>query len=199
MIILSVSVGDTCRLYKKCKICGETKYLKKFQKTGGRRSSPSSRRSFCRDCKGRRHERILVPRQEYKFDTSLLEPFQKLVIRGRSTRGYRYENIISYDKAKVLVEEGAAGIVHSKLIHNFFNRNSLKKFILERDSYTCHYCSFYGDTIDHKVPKSKGGASTPANCVCACIECNRNKKDLKYEVYIDMVVCPNRSGTSTKV
>ncbi|MEL3958175.1 HNH endonuclease [Caldifermentibacillus hisashii] len=183
---MGVSVGDTCRLYKKCKICGETKYLKEFQTTGGRRGNPSKRKSFCRNCKNRRHERILGLRLEYKFDTSLLDPFKDIIIRGRSTSGFRYENIISFDRAKKLVEEEAAGIIHSTLIHNFFNWKSLRQFVLERDCYTCHYCGFYGDTIDHKVPKSKGGASTPVNCVCACIKCNRQKGDTGYEEYIDM-------------
>src|SRR5690606_41881989 len=58
------------------------------------------------DCKDRRHERILGPRQEYNFDTSSLDPFKEIVIRGRSASGFRYEDIISYDRAKKLVEEG---------------------------------------------------------------------------------------------
>jgi len=79
---LGVSIGDTCRLYKTCKICGETKYIKKFETTGGRRSNPSKRKSYCPACKKRRHERILDLRLEYKFDTSLLDPFKEIVIRG---------------------------------------------------------------------------------------------------------------------
>lgn len=85
------------------------------------------------------------------------------------------------------MEEGAVGKVHSNLIHNFFNWKFVREFVLERDGYTCHYCGFYGDTIDHKVPNSKGGARTPNNCVCACIECNRNKADIGYEEYINNV------------
>ncbi|MGY0694072.1 hypothetical protein ACW2QC_15040 [Virgibacillus sp. FSP13] len=118
--MVGVSIGDSCRIYKKCKICGETKYVKRFQTTGGRRRNPSKRKSYCRDCKDRRHERILDPWQEYKFDTSMLDTTKEIIIRGRNSNDYRYENIISYDKAKKLVEEGAAGIVHSTLIHNFF-------------------------------------------------------------------------------
>lgn len=186
-IKVSASIGDACRLYKKCKICGETKYLKEFQTTGGRRSNPTKRKSFCRDCKDRRHERILGPRQEYTFDTSQLDVTKDIIIRGRNTSDYRYENILSYDKAKKLVEEGAVGIVHRTLIHHFFNRKTLKKYVLERDSYTCHYCGFYGDTIDHKVPRAKGGLSTPKNCVCACIQCNRDKDDMEYEEFIGSV------------
>lgn len=181
---MCVSIGDACRLYKRCKICGETKYVKKFQTTGGKKSNPSKRKSYCRDCKDRRHEKILDPKQEYKFDTLLLDATKEIIIRGRNLSDYRYENIISFEKAKKLVEERAAGIVHSTLIHHFFNKKTLKKFVLERDGYTCHYCGFYGDTIDHKIPKSKGGLSTPKNCVCSCLECNHEKADIKYEEYI---------------
>ncbi|WP_254843913.1 HNH endonuclease [Virgibacillus dokdonensis] len=184
---MGVSVGDACRIYKKCKICRETKYVKEFQAKGGRKANPTKRKSFCRDCKDRRHEVILGPRLEYSFDTSILDASKEITIRGRSASNYRYENIINYNRAKKLVEEGAAGIVHSTLIHNFFNWKSLREFVLERDRYTCHYCGFYGDTIDHKVPKSKDGASTPFNCVCACLECNLYKGDIGYGEYINKV------------
>ncbi|WP_088051609.1 HNH endonuclease [Virgibacillus dakarensis] len=184
---MSVSIGDACRLYKKCKICGETKYVKRFQTTGGRKANPTKRKSFCGDCKNRRHEVILGPKQEYGFDTSLLNPSKQITIRGRNPNNHRYKSNVSYDKAKQLVKEGAAGIVHSTLIHHFFNRKTLKKFVLVRDGYTCHYCGFYGNTIDHKTPRSKEGLSTPKNCVCACIKCNRNKDDLRYERYISIV------------
>lgn len=189
VFILGVSIGDTCRLYKKCKICGETKYLKSFQSTGGKWSNPSKRKSYCWKCKERRHKRRLGPREdlEYKFDTSLLDATKEIIIRGHDSSGYRYENFISYDKAKKLVEEGAAGIFHSTLIHHFYNRKTFKNYILERDRHTCHYCGSFGDTIDHKVPKSKGGLSTPKNCFCACLKCNREKGVMGYEEYINIV------------
>lgn len=52
-----------------------------------------------------------------------------------------------------------------------------KKSILVRDGFRCAYCGD-GDTkltIDHIVPKSKGGKSTFENCVAACRECNNRK------------------------
>uniref|UniRef100_UPI0030168E15 HNH endonuclease n=1 Tax=Oceanobacillus massiliensis TaxID=1465765 RepID=UPI0030168E15 len=59
---------------------------------------------------------------------------------------------------------------------------------LERDHYICHYCGFHGETIDHKTPRSKGGLSTPMNCVCCCNQCNLNKADMGYEDYLDGLV-----------
>ena len=185
---MGVSIGDYCRLYKKCKICGEYKYLKKFPTTGGKNSNPSKRKSYCWDCKDHRHEKILLSNPEYSFDTSTLDKTKEITVRGRDSSNNKFESTVSYTKAKKLVEEGAAGIYHSTLIHHFFNRKSLHTFILERESYICHYCGSYGDTIDHKTPRSKGGLSTPKNCVCSCIKCNFNKADFGYEEYLHSMV-----------
>ncbi len=51
--------------------------------------------------------------------------------------------------------------------------------IFRRDGGICQYCSgqFPRDelTIDHVVPRSKGGKSTWDNVVCCCGKCNRRK------------------------
>ena len=58
-----------------------------------------------------------------------------------------------------------------------FSRRNLFK----RDHYTCQYCSVQPGpeelTIDHVVPRSRGGASTWENCVLACDDCNKRKAD----------------------
>ncbi|WP_307344978.1 HNH endonuclease [Metabacillus malikii] len=56
--------------------------------------------------------------------------------------------------------------------------------ILVRDNYTCHYCGNYGDTVDHIIPKSKGGLTTPKNCICACNACNKEKADQDYNNFL---------------
>ena len=58
-----------------------------------------------------------------------------------------------------------------------FSRRTLYK----RDGMTCQYCgSKPGSeelTIDHVLPRSKGGATTWENCALACSTCNRRKAD----------------------
>lgn len=49
--------------------------------------------------------------------------------------------------------------------------------ILRRDQWICAYCDGPADTVDHIVPKSKGGASSYGNLVAACLECNGYKAD----------------------
>lgn len=49
-----------------------------------------------------------------------------------------------------------------------------KKNILRRDGYTCQYCSRRGEklTVDHVLPRSRGGQTTWTNVVAACLRCN---------------------------
>lgn len=64
-----------------------------------------------------------------------------------------------------------------------FNRFNL----LVRDNYTCAYCGcrpwkvtrpdYEMLTLDHVVPRSKGGKTTWVNIVTACVDCNRKKAD----------------------
>ncbi|MBT2727489.1 HNH endonuclease [Bacillus sp. ISL-75] len=95
--------------------------------------------------------------------------------------------MVSYEEAKILVKEGVAGIVHEKLIHKFYDKQTFKKRILERDSYVCVYCGRDGDTVDHIVPKKRGGISSYSNCVCACQRCNTNKGDLSLNDFLSCI------------
>jgi len=53
-----------------------------------------------------------------------------------------------------------------------------KKNILIRDYHTCQYCGSEREmTIDHVIPRSRGGADTWENCVAACKPCNNKKND----------------------
>jgi len=54
------------------------------------------------------------------------------------------------------------------------------KNIFIRDKYICQYCGkkFKKLTIDHVIPKSKGGKKRSfENCVSSCFECNNKKRD----------------------
>ncbi|MCX6152651.1 MAG: HNH endonuclease [Candidatus Kapabacteria bacterium] len=55
-----------------------------------------------------------------------------------------------------------------------------RKNIIKRDSYQCQYCGIKSLelTIDHVIPKSRGGSYTWDNLVACCHKCN-NKKSSK--------------------
>ncbi len=52
-----------------------------------------------------------------------------------------------------------------------------KKNVLVRDRFTCAYCGKGGTplTIDHIIPRSRGGKTDWENCVACCRGCNINK------------------------
>ncbi|AOS95102.2 MULTISPECIES: HNH endonuclease [Mycobacterium avium complex (MAC)] len=47
--------------------------------------------------------------------------------------------------------------------------------VLRRDRNTCVYCGRRAQTIDHVLPKSRGGADHWINLVAACHSCNGRK------------------------
>lgn len=49
--------------------------------------------------------------------------------------------------------------------------------VLVRDGRRCAYCGRRADTIDHVVPRSRGGGHTWENCVASCRTCNHRKAD----------------------
>jgi hypothetical protein len=53
-----------------------------------------------------------------------------------------------------------------------------KTGVLRRDHFRCAYCGRPATTVDHVVPRSRGGKSNWLNCVAACVDCNRRKDAL---------------------
>lgn len=50
--------------------------------------------------------------------------------------------------------------------------------ILERDEHICQYCGCKkANTVDHVMPRSRGGSSSPTNLVASCLSCNQKKAD----------------------
>jgi 5-methylcytosine-specific restriction endonuclease McrA len=49
--------------------------------------------------------------------------------------------------------------------------------VLRRDNRRCAYCSGRADTVDHVVPRSRGGGHSWENCVACCHRCNTRKAD----------------------
>ena len=67
-------------------------------------------------------------------------------------------------------------------------RNARRKFrqsIFESWEWKCAYCDKELDTksatIDHIVPKYKGGHNVKSNMICSCSKCNRSKGSVLLE------------------
>ena len=87
-------------------------------------------------------------------------------------------------------------------IHIPFERKSLsRKNILLRDHNTCQYCRRVFPppelTLDHIVPRSRGGDSTWDNLVTSCRDCNLEKGfRLPDECGMSLRTLPTRPGWS---
>jgi len=114
-------------------------------------------------------------------------------------QNYEPLNVCNVRRALVLVIDGKAEVleVHSTvvaspsrifpspsvirmvyLIHRPRPRVKLtRREVFLRDGYACQYCGKHAHdlTIDHVVPKSKGGAHAWDNLVSACKTCNHRK------------------------
>ncbi len=52
-----------------------------------------------------------------------------------------------------------------------------RRGVLRRDGHRCAYCGKAASTIDHVLPRSRGGKDTWENLVACCLRCNNIKGD----------------------
>jgi 5-methylcytosine-specific restriction endonuclease McrA len=105
-------------------------------------------------------------------------------------RARRAVVLIFQGKAEML--ENGVGFIHSIRetiplpsvirLARFIKRPRIEKKltrfeIFNRDRYTCQYCGqrTHQLTLDHVIPRYRGGQHTWENVVSACVACNRRK------------------------
>lgn len=101
---------------------------------------------------------------------------------------YEPINITSWKRAIILLLKEKAQVISDRVIRLLeYIKLPLSKLreikpsramIYKRDNNKCQYCGATRKlTIDHVVPKSKGGQDTWDNLVVACSSCNTKKGD----------------------
>jgi 5-methylcytosine-specific restriction endonuclease McrA len=74
-------------------------------------------------------------------------------------------------------------VIVLKTVVKFISRGikPSRKNILWRDKSQCQYCGVIEApkdmTIDHVIPRSRGGGNTWSNLVTCCKKCNQKKRD----------------------
>lgn len=115
--------------------------------------------------------------------------------------GYEPLAVVSFKRALVLVLAGKATILTSDadnpvrgatvtwdrpsviLLSRYVRIPSGRRVpvsrrgVLRRDAQCCAYCGGSATTIDHVVPRSRGGADSWENLVACCLRCNNAKGD----------------------
>jgi 5-methylcytosine-specific restriction endonuclease McrA len=69
-------------------------------------------------------------------------------------------------------------VTYVRVPRDTHRRKITRRAVFARDNWTCQYCGSRQQlTVDHVIPRSKGGPSTWDNIVAACAPCNRRKGD----------------------
>ena len=68
-------------------------------------------------------------------------------------------------------------VTYVRVPRDIHRRRITRKAVLARDGWTCQYCGSErpGLTVDHVIPRSRGGDSVWENIVASCASCNRRK------------------------
>lgn len=138
--------------------------------------------------------------------TSLIKFNCRILVLNAS---YEVINITSWKRAVVLLLKEKAQVISDQVIRLVeyikipFAKLKLAKpsraMIYKRDNNKCQYCgSTRKLTIDHVIPKSKGGEDTWENLVVACSACN-TKKGNKLLEHTGMKLVRKPMAPSSKV
>ena len=99
--------------------------------------------------------------------------------------------LVLCDKAEVIADDGT--VVHSErltlaspivirlryVVKVPYHRNATmsRRAVFARDHHRCGYCGETADSIDHVMPRSRGGKNVWENVIAACRGCNLRKRD----------------------
>ena len=124
------------------------------------------------------NDKVLVLNQDYSPLTLctvsrafLLVFLGKAELLSADKEGYMRTVSLSYPKPSVIKIKNYIHVPYKGVVLSRFN-------IFKRDGYQCQYCDTTKNlTLDHLIPRSKGGKSTWHNLVTACKSCNSRKVD----------------------
>ena len=67
-------------------------------------------------------------------------------------------------------------VAYVRVPHQAHRRKITRRAVFARDGWACQYCGSRSNlTVDHVIPRSKGGTSSWENIVASCAPCNRRK------------------------
>ena len=69
-------------------------------------------------------------------------------------------------------------VTYVRIPRDSHKRKITRRAVFARDGWQCQYCGARTSlTVDHVIPRSKGGGSDWENIVASCAPCNRRKGD----------------------
>ena len=148
-------------------------------------------------------DNVLVLNSDYSFmgviswKRSVVLMYQNKVetIKETDTVVYNTDKSISYIIPKIIrLVKYVKQIFKNKIPYS-------KSNVFIRDNHTCQYCGVVMKlkycTVDHIIPKSKGGQTKWSNIVTSCKRCNNQKDDRNlYDTHLQLRSIPRTPSVS---
>ena len=123
------------------------------------------------------------------MDHLKIQPHQTVLVLNSS---YEPINFTNWKRAVVLVLKEKVQVLSGRVVRlinyikmpimKFMSNRPTRSMIYKRDKNSCQYCGATTKlTIDHVIPRSKGGEDSWDNLVVACSSCNVKKGDKMLE------------------
>ena len=154
----------------------------------------------------RRHSAAMQPTQMLQMPVLVLnasyEPINicgarralVLVLKGIARTEEEHGLTLHAQRSRIAMPSVIRLLEYRRIPHQ--TRALSRKNILLRDRNTCQYCGVVlpsGElTLDHVIPRSRGGNSTWENLVACCHACNRRKGNRMLNEIDDMICCASR-------
>ena len=121
-----------------------------------------------------------------------------LILKEKAEVLERGDDVLRSETMRIDRPEVIRLISFVRVPRDIHRRRITRKAVLARDGWTCQYCGSdkHGLTVDHVIPRSRGGESVWENIVASCAPCNRRKGNrLPQEIRMHLEAPPAPAGT----
>ena len=123
--------------------------------------------------------RVLVLNASYEpINVCTIRRAAVLVLKDRAEVLERGEGVLRSERLTMPRPCVIRLMRYVRIPRDVHRRKITRRAVLARDAWTCQYCgreAHSGLTVDHVIPRSRGGESVWENIVASCAPCNRKK------------------------
>lgn len=102
-----------------------------------------------------------------------------MLYQGRAVSVRDTEDVVRSPSTEIRVPYAIRLLVRVVARYTLESMKPSRQALFRRDRQACQYCGRKGGdlTVDHVMPKSRGGEDSWENLVAACLRCNNRKGD----------------------
>jgi 5-methylcytosine-specific restriction endonuclease McrA len=122
--------------------------------------------------------RVLVLNASYEpLNVCTVRRALVLILKEKAEVLERGDDVLRSETMRIDRPEVIRLITFVRVPRDIHRRRITRKAVLARDGWTCQYCGTdkHSLTVDHVIPRSRGGESVWENIVASCAPCNRRK------------------------